>query len=95
MEVNCPYSSRDKSITPVTVPYLKFDENSKVVLSDTHDYMYQVQGNMFITGTTMCHLVVFTLVDLVLVDVPYNWEFVTEMLAKLDSFFSKHYRKVF
>ena len=27
MEAKCLYSSRDKSITPVTVPYLKFDEN--------------------------------------------------------------------
>ena len=95
VEVKCPYSSRDKPITPVTVPYLKFDANGKVVLSDTHDYMYQVQGNMFITGTTMCHLVVFTLVDLVVVDVPYDASFVTEMLAKLDSFFSEHYRKVY
>ena len=91
VEVKCPYSSRDKRITPVTVPYLKSDDNGKVVLHDTHDYMYQVQGSMFITGTSMCHLVIFTLVDLVVVDVPYNGEFVngefvTEMLAKLDYF---------
>ncbi len=75
--------------------YLKSDDNGRVVLHDSHDYMYQVQGNMFITGTSMCHLVIFTLVDLVVVDVPYNGEFVTEMLAKLDSFFSEHYRKVY
>ena len=93
IEVKCPYVARDKPVTPVTVPYLELGPNGKLHLKHDHDYMYQVQGNMHITRKTLCHLVIFTLVDLVIVDVPYNSTFVYGMLNRLDSFFRDHYRK--
>lgn len=93
IEIKCPYASRDKPITPVTVPYLGLAQNGKLFLNRNHDYMYQVQGNMHITQRTLCHLVIFTLVDLVIVDVPYDDTFVNDMLTRLESFFHNHYRK--
>ena len=66
IEIKCPYVARDKPVTPLTVPYLELAPNGKLCLKHDHDYMYQVQGNMHITRKT--HLVIFTLVDLVIVE---------------------------
>ena len=93
IEIKCPYVARDKPVTPLTVPYLELGPNGKLRLKHDHDYMYQVQGNMNITRKTLRHLVIFTLVDLVIVDVPYNSTSVYGMLNRLDSFFRDHYRK--
>ena len=73
IEIKCSYVARDKSVTPLTVPYLELAPNGKLCLKHDHDYMYQVQGNMHITRKTLCHLVIchlviFTLVDLVIVE---------------------------
>ena len=84
IEIKCPYVARDKPVTPLTVPYLELAPNGKLRLKHDHDYMYQALGNMHITRKTLCHLVIFTLVDLVIVDVPYNSTFVY-LLNRLDS----------
>ena len=83
IEIKCPFASRDKPKTPVTVPYLGLAQNGKLFLNINHDYMYQVQGDMHITKRTLCRMVIFTLVDLVIVDVPYDDTFVNDMLTRL------------
>ena len=45
-EVKCPYSAKNKDISPITVPYLKL-EDGNLILSTTHKYYYQVQGPLF------------------------------------------------
>ena len=91
IEVKCPYASRDRSVTSTTVPYVEHGQNGKFILKENHDYMHQVQGNMHITITTLCHLVTYTLVDLVIIDVTYDYIYVNRMLTRLESFFREHY----
>ena len=41
VEVKCPYTSRDKLVSPSTVPYL-IEKEDKLSLDENHDYYYQV-----------------------------------------------------
>ena len=54
VEVKCPFSAKDKPISNVTVPYLKSDSPAGYYLAETHDYYYQVQGQMYCTGAEKC-----------------------------------------
>ncbi|XP_013420386.1 uncharacterized protein LOC106180799 [Lingula anatina] len=95
LEVKCPYSSKEQIISPVTVPYLEYDNNGQLKLKKNHDYMYQVQGAMHITKTKKCDFAVFTLKDIKIISITYDIVMVEEMLKKLDDFFVKHFRRVY
>ena len=92
LEVKCPSASKNKIIDSVTVPYLKTGENGQLYLQGNHDYMFQIQGCMHITGRSNCKFVVFTLTDLVILDIPYDAVFVRSMLSKLADFFDNHFK---
>ena len=64
LEVKCPFAARNKYINPVTVDYLYLDEHSGLMrLNNRHQYYYQVQGQLYITGRKTCFFVVYTLCD--------------------------------
>ena len=90
-EIKCPYSACDKKITPVTVPYLKPVENG-IILDPTHNYHYQVQGQLFCTGAKFCDFVVFTLVDFKCIRIERDDDFISRTLEKLDRFHNKYFK---
>jgi len=92
LEVKCPYISRDKPITPVSVPFLE-DKDGLLCLRDKHDYYFQVQGQLYCSNRQICHFVVFTKVDFVVIEVERNDDFLSHMLYKLDDFFVSHFRQ--
>lgn len=49
VEVKCPYTVRNTLVTGITVPYLLKNDEGKLCLQPSHDYYYQIQGQMFIT----------------------------------------------
>jgi len=54
VEVKCPYSAKHAVITPETVPYLYLDEHTGLyTLDSSHNYYYQIQGLMYITGKSV------------------------------------------
>ena len=92
LEVKCPYTARDKLISPSTVPYL-LHEHGVLKLKSSHDYYYQIQGQLHCTGRSIGHLVVFTFKDVKIIEVPCDHTFINNMLAKLTNFYSEHFRK--
>ncbi len=93
IEVKCPFSARNKEISTVTVPYLQQNASGDgLSLMVGHDYYHQIQGQMYVTKRYKCHLVVYTLVDFVIVDVLFDKAFVETMLLKLDSFFVQYFK---
>lgn len=94
IEVKCPYVAKDRHISPMTVPYL-YQANGTLKLKLNHDYMYQVQGQMHITGRKKCHLVIFTVIDLQVVVIDFDKAFVEEMLMKLDTYFHETFKQEF
>ena len=92
IEVKCPYVARYKQITPKTVSYL-ISVDGKLKLDSKHNYYAQVQGQMYITNRKMCHFVVYTLVPKTeIIEVPYDEEFVNDMLSSLDQFYLDYFK---
>jgi len=94
VEVKCPYSAKDVFVSPETVPYLELDEQTGLFrLKNTHDYMYQVQGLLHITNRSTYDFVVFTLRDMLVIEVSKNATFVEAMLKKLEDFYVNFFKK--
>lgn len=92
LEVKCPYSAKDKPISHVTVPYLKQTGESEYFLEQTHDYYYQIQGQLLCTGAKKCILAVYTIVDIKYITLERNEIFIENMVAKLKAFFENYFK---
>lgn len=91
LEVKCPFTAKHEHISNETVPFLK-NVNASLELDMSHDYFYQIQGQLFCTNRTECTLVVYTFKDLKVIPVPRDEEFIENMIHKLESFFEKYFR---
>jgi len=91
VEVKCPYTARHKPISPATVPYLFLTDKDELMLDSRHEYFYQIQGQLFATNRKVCHLIVFTIVDMKLVVVERDDIFIDHMVMRLSSFFTGHF----
>ena len=92
LEVKCPYSvfqkeSKLQKEIDSNKFYIKKDSAGKYFISDKHDYYYQIQGQLNITGISECILIVFVPPkDIITVPVKRNENFFkTDMLQKLCS----------
>lgn len=91
VEIKCPYSAKDEIITAKTVPYLCHHEG-KLTLSKSHDYYYQVQGQLLCTGAECVDFAVFTFKELYICRIFRDEAFIADMLTKLNDFFVSYYR---
>ena len=91
LEVKCPFSAKDKPITTVTVPYLKQD-SSGYYLEQTHDYYYQVQGQLYCTGGKKCDFLVYTITDMKFFSIERNNQFINKMVETLQRFFQDYFK---
>ena len=92
LEVKCPFSAKDKMISPDTVTYLK-QVDGKLTLCQNHDYYYQVQGQMLCTEATETCFVIYTLHDIQVIRIGRDESFIKEMTDKLICFFNQHFRQ--
>jgi len=63
VEVKCPYSARNNTIAEACQRKdfcLCSDDDDAIRLCITHHYMDQIQGQMYLSGTTKCFFVVYT-----------------------------------
>ena len=75
VEVKCPYKARNKSVEELyTDPSfcICVDENRKPQLKTNHDYFFQVQGQMAVTGIHTCDFVVWTPIDNLIITLTFN-----------------------
>lgn len=62
LEIKCPYSKKYNTLKEALKSktfFLQEDENKKLCLKENHNYFYQVQGCMLITGLKWCDLCVY------------------------------------
>ena len=88
LEVKCPYSIQD--IDPNTVNKKGFyleRSNDCLSLSPTHDYFYQVQGQLAVCNRSYCDFVCWTPHGLYVERVKRDTEFYAKIKPKLDDFF--------
>ena len=94
IEVKCPFASKDKPITPSTVPYLQsISDGDELVLDSKHVYYYQVQGQLLCSGRQKCLFVVYTLVDMKVITIHYDINFARNMVQRLFEFYDQYFRQ--
>ena len=71
VEIKCPFTAKDKDISPTTVPYLKLNEDGQFYLEESHDYYFQIQGQLLCTGAKKCTLVVCAAASLKVKDIKF------------------------
>ena len=93
IEVKCPYSIRNEEISTSNLPYLKTGE-SGVFLDKTHNYYFQIQGQLFCSERKKCVLIIYTLKDVMYLDIERDDKFISNMISHLKDFFDKFFKPV-
>lgn len=88
IEVKCPFVCRYGVITPITVHYL-YECNGSLHLKKKHQYYRQIQGQLFCTNRKFCNLVVYTFIDMKVIYIERDEEFINEMVLNLTSFYNE------
>ena len=77
IEVKCPHSAKDTGLQMKIDEgrfYLSKDVDGQLCLDRTHEtgsvYFHQIQGGLYLSGRSMCHLVVWSPIDMCVVAVP-------------------------
>lgn len=89
VEVKCPFVSRHCAITPNTVPYL-YECDGDLKLKKKHNYYTQIQGQLFCTNRKYCNLVIYTFVDMKVIFIERDEDFINEMVLNLTSFYEEY-----
>ena len=63
---------------------------SGILLKRSHDYYFQVMGQLAVTGANYCHFLVWTLKDRHLEKISFDAELWKTMLKKLKDFYHLH-----
>lgn len=91
-EYKCPYAARDvtphEACTSVKGFFCKIVDE-KVVLLRGHNYYFQVQGALAITGKKWCDFTVWTPKGISTERITFDKEFWDSMVKKLEAFFDK------
>ena len=95
IEVKCPYSARDMTVKDACTTLPNFclvrNNNDEMSLKRNHEYYYQVQGQLMVTGAAFCDFIVFTRKDSVFIQRIFpDIECMKSMMEKLASFYFEH-----
>jgi hypothetical protein len=90
VEIKCPATA--KNLTPeeaVKQKKIKFATlvDGKLKLKERDNFMYQIQGQMFVSGINTTYFVVFTQKGMSIEKIQKNEEFCSEMVSKLTNFY--------
>ena len=102
LEVKCPWRLKTRTVSELCASDKHFcisqsdssaddshgaSSNSSYCLKPTHDYYHQVQGQMYLSGRTECHFVIWSPSEHVIIPVKKDplWQ---ENILKLSEFYS-------
>ena len=94
IEVKCPYSDKEKTITDACKGSnfcLKLSDDGTFSLKENHAYYSQVQGQLYLSGRSKCFFMVWTLVDSVIIELKRDEDWKVN-LTRLEDFFFDHFR---
>ncbi|WAR15484.1 hypothetical protein MAR_005589 [Mya arenaria] len=80
VEIKCCFKNRNADIADISVSSFYLDENKH--LKRTLRYNTQVQFQMYVCGKSFCDFVVYTHKGIVIETIPYNPDFVNELISK-------------
>ena len=92
IEVKCPYTARDKMISPATISFLVNGQDKVTTLDTTHPYYFQVQGQMFCANKKLCLFIVYTFKDILIIPIIRDDIFIQKMLVSLKDFYDNSFK---
>lgn len=93
VEVKCPLSAKNKIISPETVNCLYLCHKEGIFkLKTNHNYYYQIQGQMLCAEKTNCLFIIYTIRDILILNVDRDEVFIDRMVCSLKDFYHKYYR---
>lgn len=85
MEIKCPHKTSYKDCE-----YLKNKSNSnEYTLKKSHEYYYQITGQLGLTGFTWCDFMVFCIDDFIIERISFDQSLFNVMKEKLEKFYIK------
>ena len=94
LEVKCPFTQRNSKISGSNLhlfPMLE-KKDGQLKLKRTHDFFFQIQGQLNICKKKLCHFVIYTFEDIYIEKIEVDGEFYAEkMLPHLSKFWEDHY----
>lgn len=95
LEIKCPFSARDMSIEEALTPdsgikdfFLEKNDNN-VFLKKSHQYWFQIQGQLLVSGANFCDLVIYTRRDFSCIRILPDIDAMEEILSKMCSVYCK------
>ncbi|KAG5868358.1 hypothetical protein JTB14_012502 [Gonioctena quinquepunctata] len=90
IEVKCPYCARFTGVTDlIEKDTYMIQRDGRLSLKEGHEYYYQVQMQLALTGLKTCHFIVWSKKDFAHCLVPFDEEFWNRESSKAKDFFSK------
>ncbi|KAJ8928590.1 hypothetical protein NQ314_018837 [Rhamnusium bicolor] len=86
LEIKCPFKYRStNSLTDAISDrsyFYWYDENDQIVMNPSHNYYHQVQGQLYLTGRSMCYFMAWTphCVDIFTINKDLEWAGNTDIL---------------
>lgn len=98
LEVKCPYVARDMTISDAVSLINDFclqpkNGSENFCLKKAHNYFFQVQGQLLVTGAGFCDFVVYTKSDLFIERIFPDTETMEMLLEKLCAFYTDHFKQ--
>ena len=93
LEIKCPYSARNMTVAEAAheIPtFFMATSGNSMKLKNTHQYFYQVQGQLMVTGAPFCDFVIYTSKDIHIERILPDTEVWEAMLSKLTLFYKQH-----
>lgn len=94
IEIKCPYTKRHVSPSCLLKDekFYVFEKNGATYLKRNHQYGYfsQVQLAMGLSQINLCYFIVYTFKGLIITRVPFDEQYFTSMVGKLNSFYKKY-----
>jgi len=76
IEVKCPFLARNEVIGENdNVDFLEMNSEGSLELKKSHNYFFQIQGQLGISKAHSCILIIYTYKDLKIVQVPFDEDF--------------------
>lgn len=96
LEIKCPYSARDMTLQEASIgrDFHLTQDGDKLVLKENHNYWFQVQGQLMLTGSPFCDFVTYTRRDFNIQRIYPDYNTQQDMVSKLSSVYA-HYVKPF
>ena len=92
VEIKCTFASKDSHISPLSVPYLELVD-VELALSPSHNYYFQVQGQLACSERKLCLISVYNLSYCKVVKTERDDQFINDMISKFNSLCDNHVTK--